>query len=122
MLTKVNVASRLASFTEHWAPKVVAELNGQYVKVVKFQGAYVWHQHEKEDELFFVLKGSMNLELCDGVVTLDPGEFVVVPRGVEHRPVADKECEAMLFEPATTRSTGNVDHGYTIEADDLEHI
>ena len=122
MLTKVNVASRLASFNEHWSPKVVAELNGQYVKVVKFQGAYVWHQHEREDEMFYVLKGSMNLELRDGAVTLGPGEFVVVPRGVEHRPVAESECEVLLFEPATTRSTGNVDDEHTIEADDLDHI
>jgi len=119
---KVNLAEKLASFDDTWVPKIVAELNGQYVKLVKFQGEYVWHHHEHEDELFLVLKGQMHLHLRDQVVVLDEGEFFIVPHGVEHKPVAKKMTHALLFEPATTRNTGNVDHKYTIEAEDLEKI
>ena len=101
---------------------VVAELNGQYVKVAKFQGEYVWHQHADEDELFLVVKGRMNLHLRDRTVELGPGELFVVPRGVEHKPEAVEEVECLLFEPASTRNTGEVEHDYTIEATDLERI
>jgi len=119
---KVNLAAKLASFEETWSPKVVGELNGQYVKVVKFVGEYVWHRHEAEDELFLVLKGKMHLHLRDRVVEVDQGEFFIVAHGVEHKPVAEEMCHALLFEPASTRNTGDVEHEYTIEADDLEHI
>ena len=122
MVDKVNLADKLASFQDHWVPKVVGELNGQYVKVVKFQGEYVWHQHENEDEMFLVLKGKMDLCLRDGTVELLEGEFGIVPRGIEHKPVAENECQALMFEPVSTRNTGGVDHKYTIEAKDLEQI
>lgn len=122
MKDKVNLAERFASFDETWVPKVVAELNGQYLKVVKFQGPYVWHHHAEEDEMFLVRSGRVNIELRDRTVELGPGEFFVVPRGVEHRPVAPELSEVLLFEPATTRNTGQVDHEYTIEAAALERI
>ena len=122
MTDVVNLEGKLDSFTEHWVPKIVAELNGQYVKVAKFKGEYVWHSHADEDELFWVLKGRMKIELRDRTVELGPGELFVVPRGVEHKPVAEEEVHAVLFEPATTRNTGDADHEYTIEAEDLERI
>ncbi|MCA9727677.1 MAG: cupin domain-containing protein, partial [Candidatus Eisenbacteria bacterium] len=115
-------AKKLASFTETWSPKVVGELNGQLVKVVKAHGEYVWHHHDHEDEMFLVLEGHLDIHFRDRVVALDPGEFCVVPRGVEHKPVAESPASLLLFEPATTRNTGNVDHAYTIEAADLEKI
>jgi mannose-6-phosphate isomerase-like protein (cupin superfamily) len=121
-MNKVNLADKLASFDETWVPKIVGELNGQFVKVVKFEGEYVWHHHEHEDELFLVLSGHVSIELRDSTVELDEGELFVVPRGVEHRPVARQLAHVLLFEPATTRNTGNVDHGYTIEPDRLQHI
>jgi mannose-6-phosphate isomerase-like protein (cupin superfamily) len=106
-LEKVNLAEKLASFAEHWVPKVVGELNGQLVKVAKFRGEYVWHAHESEDELFLVLSGRMDLRLRDRTVTLAEGEFFIVPRGVEHQPAAEEEVCCLLFEPATTRNTGD---------------
>ncbi len=122
MLDTVNLAEKLGSFKELWVPKVVGELNGQYVKVVKFQGEYVWHRHDHEDELFLVLRGRIRVHLRDGVVELGEGEFCIVPRGVEHKPEADETAEVLLFEPAGTRNTGNVEHQYTIEAGELERI
>jgi mannose-6-phosphate isomerase-like protein (cupin superfamily) len=119
---KISLADKLSRFDEHWVPKVLAELNGQYVKVAKFQGEYVWHSHEHEDELFLVVKGGMRIEFRGGAVELGPGELCVVPRGVEHKPVADEECHCVLFEPAATRNTGDVDSAYTIEAPDLDWI
>jgi len=119
---KVNIADKMARFDEIYSPKVIAELNGQFVKLVKCLGEYVWHAHRNEDEMFFVVNGSLRIEFRDGPVTLNPGEFLVVPRGVEHRPVADELCEIIIFEPASVRNTGDVDHGYTIEPNDLEHI
>ena len=114
MYKKVNLAAKLASFDEVWVPKVVAELNGQLVKVVKFEGEYCWHQHENEDELFWVLAGQMKVLLRDGEVDLGPGEFYVVPRGVEHKPVVpDGICEVVLFEPDTTLNTGDVRNDLT---------
>ena len=108
-MEKVNISERLASIDEHWRPKVVAELNGQEVKVVKFQGAFPWHHHENEDEMFLALKGSFRIEFRDRNVELEEGDFIVVPRGVEHRPVAEEEVEVMLFEPAGVKNTGNID-------------
>lgn len=119
---RVSVAEKLATFEEAWVPKVVGELNGQYVKVAKFLGEYVWHQHADEDEMFLVVNGHLRIELRDRTVELEPGEFFIVPRGVEHKPVAPQLVECLLFEPVTTRNTGSVDHEYTIEADSLEKI
>ncbi len=107
-MDKVNLRDKFLLFSEHWRPKVVATLNGQEIKVVKFQGAFVWHHHDDADELFLVWKGSFRMEFRDRAVTLREGECIVVPRGVEHRPVADEEVEVILFEPAGTRNTGNV--------------
>ena len=107
---KVNLGEALASITEHWRPKVVGELNGQEVKVAKFQGEFIWHQHEHEDELFLGVKGRFRLEFRDHSVEIGPGDFIIVPRGVEHRPVAEEEVEVLLFEPAHLRNTGNVVH------------
>lgn len=108
MLAKVNIAAKLALFSEWAKPKIVGELNGQHVKVVKLRGPFIWHHHEAEDEMFLVVKGRFRMELRDGDVHLEEGEFLVVPRGVEHRPVADEEVHLLLFEPATTLNTGNV--------------
>lgn len=121
----VNLAEKLASFSEHWRPKLVAELNGQHVKLAKFEGAYVWHTHEHEDELFLVLEGRMRLHLRDPherAVEVEKGEFIVVSRGVEHRPEADGEVQVLLFEPAETRNTGDVVNELTIEPADLDRI
>jgi len=105
---KVNLAEKLAKIHEHWRPKVVGELNGQEVKLVKFQGEFLWHHHDHEDELFLVIKGRMRVEFRDRIVTLEPGELLVVPHGVEHRTAADQEAEVLIFEPAATRNTGNM--------------
>lgn len=121
-MQKVNLAQKLGTFDEAWVPKVVGELNGQYVKVAKFEGEYVWHSHEHEDEMFLVVEGRVEIHLRDGVVTLDPGEFLVVPRGVEHKPVSQGVSSVVLFEPKATRNTGDVEHDYTIEATDLDSI
>ena len=122
MTDKVNLRQKLATFDVLWTPKIVGELNGQYVKVVKFVGEYVWHHHEKEEELFLVLYGCMELYFRDRVVELAEGEFCIVPRGVEHKPVAKQMCHVLLFEPATTRNTGNVEEQRTIEPNDLQRI
>lgn len=103
---RINLEQKLAQFSEHWSPKIIAELNGQHVKLVKFRGEFVWHSHEHEDELFHVLRGSFRMEFRDKVVELAAGDVIVVPRGVEHRPVADEEVSVLLFEPATTVNTG----------------
>ncbi len=105
-MEKVNLEKKFATFAEHWRPKIVGELNGQEVKVVKFRGEFPWHHHETEDELFFVWRGRMRVEMRDRTVQLDPGEFLVVPHGVEHRTAADEEAEVLLFEPAATLNTG----------------
>lgn len=104
----VNLARAFARFDDHWNPRVAAELNGQAVKLVKFRGPFVWHHHDDEDELFLVWRGRFRMEFRDRTVDLGQGDFLVVPRGVEHRPVADEEVEVVLFEPATTRNTGNL--------------
>jgi mannose-6-phosphate isomerase-like protein (cupin superfamily) len=106
-LLKVNLAEKLARFDDAWNPRIVAELNGQQVKLARLRGAFVWHQHEAEDEMFLVLGGTLRMELRESAIVIEPGEFLVVPRGVEHRPVADAEVEVMLFEPATTLNTGD---------------
>ncbi len=122
-MEKVNLKGKLALFSDVWAPKVVGELNGQYVKVVKTEGEYVWHHHETEDEMFLVLDGKLEIHLRDKIIALSEGEFFVVPHGIEHKPVAPEGiASVLLFEPATTRSTGNVDHELTIEAAKLDMI
>ena len=120
MLEKVNLAEKLSLFDEPWQPKIVAELNDTHVKVVKLEGGFVWHHHDDEDELFLVVAGRLRMELRDGDVTLEPGELVVVPRGVEHRPVAEGETHVVLIEPNTTLNTGNVRNERTV--DELERI
>ena len=107
-MQKVNLPEKFAQITEYWRPKVVAELNGQEVKLAKFQGAFVWHHHDDEDEMFLVWRGRFRVEFRDRTIDLEPGEFLMVPRGVEHRTVAETEAEILLFEPAATRNTGNV--------------
>jgi mannose-6-phosphate isomerase-like protein (cupin superfamily) len=107
-MNKVNVEEKLSQFAEHWQPKIVGELNGQHVKLVKFQGEFVWHHHDQEDEMFLVVKGRFRMEFQDHSQWLEAGEFIIVPKGVEHRPVADQEVSVMLFEPAATLNTGNV--------------
>jgi mannose-6-phosphate isomerase-like protein (cupin superfamily) len=106
---KIDITEKLALITEHWRPKVVAELNGQEVKLVKFQGTFVWHRHEREDELFLGVRGRFRIEFRDRVLEVGPGELVVVPHGVEHRTVAEEEAAVRVFEPAETRNTGNVE-------------
>jgi len=125
----VNLAKKLATFDETWVPKVVGELNGQYVKIVKFEGEYVWHHHDNEDEMFLVLSGHIDIQFRHplanrslSAVSLEEGEFCIVPRGVEYKPVARRLSSVLLFEPASTRNTGNVDHKYTIEASNLHRI
>ena len=110
---KVNVLEKLTRFTDHWNPRIVGELNGQHVKLVKFQGPFTWHHHENEDELFYVLKGSFVMELRDKDIELKEGDFLIVPRGVEHRPNAAEEVWVMLFEPASTLNTGNTENEFT---------
>lgn len=118
-MEKVNLAEKFALINEHWRPKVVGELNGQEVKLVKFQGAFPWHHHEREDEMFMALRGNFRIEFRDKTVELNEGEFVIVPRGVEHRPVAETEVEVLLFEPAQLLNTGNiVDEKFTAPVGD----
>ena len=112
-MEKVNLSEKFALFNDHWSPKIAGELNGQQVKLVKFKGPFTWHHHDNEDELFLVIKGSFVMELRDKNITLNAGEFLVVPRGVEHRPNAAEEVEVLLFEPATTLNTGNTENELT---------
>lgn len=114
-MNAIRLDEKFAAITEYWSPRVAAELNGQQVKLAKFRGAFDWHHHEEEDELFLVHRGAFRMEFRDRVVEVRAGEFLVVPRGVEHRPVADEEAEVVLFEPATTLNTGNVRSERTIE-------
>ena len=111
-LSKINLDERFSLFTEHWRPKIVAELNGQQLKLVKLQGVFPWHTHEYEDELFLVWRGTFRVEFRDRILELNPGEAIVVPRGIEHRTAADAEAEVLIFEPAATRNTGNVQDEY----------
>jgi len=107
-MQKVNIAEKLALFTDHWHPRIAGELNGQQVKLVKLLGEFVWHKHDNEDELFYVLAGELHMQFRDKTVVVKEHEFIIVPRGVEHRPVAPQEVSVMLFEPATTLNTGDI--------------
>ena len=115
-MNKVNLTTAFATFSDHWSPRIAADLNGQQVKLVKFQGAFDWHHHEHEDELFLVHRGTFTMHFRDKQITLAAGEFLVVPRGTEHRPVAESEVEVLLFEPASTLNTGNVTTSKTVTA------
>jgi mannose-6-phosphate isomerase-like protein (cupin superfamily) len=122
-MNKINLLQKLSLINDHWNPRIIGELNGQYLKLVKFQGPFTWHHHETEDEMFLVVKGRFRMEFREGDqaspaaernVWLEEGEFIIVPRGVEHRPVADEEAEVLLFEPASTLNTGNVEDEFTV--------
>lgn len=117
---KVNLADKFSLITDYWNPRIAGELNGQQVKLVKFIGEFVWHKHDEEDEMFLVVQGEFSMEFRDKTVTLHENEFIIVPRGIEHRPVALQECAVVLFEPATTLNTGDVRNERTREV--LERI
>jgi len=112
---KVRVAEAFSAFSEHWSPRIIGELNGQHVKIAKAQGEFVWHHHADEDELFYVVKGRLTMRFRDREEVLDPGDMIIVPRGVEHQPYAEDEVWVMLFEPASTLNTGNVRNERTVE-------
>lgn len=115
MKKSINIKEKLSLFNDQWTPKIIGELNGQHVKLAKLKGEFVWHAHENEDELFYVVKGSLIIELRDTTVTLNEGEMYIVPRGVEHKPIAHEEVHIMLFEPAVIKHTGDVKHELTKE-------
>jgi mannose-6-phosphate isomerase-like protein (cupin superfamily) len=126
-MNKINLQQKLSLFSEYWQPHIAGELNGQFVKLVKFKGPFTWHHHEQEDELFMVLKGRFRMEYRDGdgdpadrSIWLEEGEMIIVPRGVEHRPVAEEECHVLLFEPASTLNTGNIVDEFTVR--DLQQV
>ncbi len=112
---KVNIHQKLRLFDEHWNPKIVGELNGQYVKLVKIKGEFVWHKHNDEDELFMVIQGSMTIKLRDRDIQLNEGEFSIVLRGIEHKPIAEEEAHILMFEPKTTLNTGDAESEFTVE-------
>jgi len=112
-MNKVTLSDKFAQFDAPWSPKIVGELNGQHVKLVRLKGEFVWHKHDHEDELFFVVDGTLKIEFRDKTVTLVKDEFLIIPKGVEHKPVADEEVLVMLFEPATTLNTGDADSDLT---------
>ncbi len=113
MMEIVNLKEKLSLFNEHWTPKIVGELNGQQVKLAKLKGEFIWHSHADEDELFMIIKGQLKIEFRDRMVELSEGEMIIVPKGVEHRPIADEEVHVMLFEPAATKHTGAIEHELT---------
>jgi len=112
-MEKVNIKEKMGAFGDYWNPRILGELNGQYVKAVKLRGSFVWHQHDHEDELFLVVKGKLKMEFRDRIVEVNEGEFIIVPRGIEHRPAADEEVEVLLFEPVSTLNTGNIENERT---------
>ncbi|HET8906971.1 MAG TPA: cupin domain-containing protein [Ktedonobacterales bacterium] len=122
MIEAVNLAQKLALFQETWSPKIVGELNENYLKVVKTHGEFVWHKHDDADELFLVLKGQLVIQLRDHDVTLNEGEFLVVPKGVEHKPVAENEAHVLLIEPKTVVNTGDATDERTVQPDQLSRI
>jgi mannose-6-phosphate isomerase-like protein (cupin superfamily) len=119
-MDKVNLAEKFALFSDYWSPKIIGDLNGQQVKLVKLQGPFVWHHHDTEDELFLVVKGHFRMEFRDRAVWVEEGELIIIPRGVEHRPVADEEAQVLLFEPASTVNTGSTQS--TLRRAELERI
>lgn len=119
-MNRVDLKGKFSLFTDHWSPKIVGELNGQYVKLAKLKGAFVWYHHENEDELFMVVKGKLTIKLRDQEITLEEGQFFIIPRGVEHMPMAREECHVMLFKPKLVLNTGDLTNERTVET--LEHI
>ncbi len=119
-MEKVNLAEKLSLFTDYYNPRIVAELNGQHVKLAKLKGDFIWHKHDEEDELFLVIKGNLKMAFRDKTIEITEGEFIVVPRGIEHKPIADEEVHILLFEPATTLNTGNKENEMTKK--DLERL
>ena len=114
-MEKINLSEKFSQFSDFWNPRILGELNGQLVKAAKLKGEFIWHHHEHEDELFLVIKGKLKMEFRDKAVEIYPGEMIIVPRGVEHRPVAEEEVELLLFEPASTVNTGNVENERTVK-------
>ena len=112
-MEKVIIAEKLKLFSEYWSPKIIGELNGQHVKLAKFQGEFVWHKHDNEDEMFLVIEGILKMELRDKTITINKNEFLIIPKGTEHRPVAEKEVSVMLFEPSSTLNTGDTENELT---------
>lgn len=119
-IEKIKIEEKLSQFNDYWNPRIIGELNGQLVKVAKFKGEFVWHKHDNEDEMFLVISGVLKIEFRDKIVEIKPNEFVIVPKGVEHKPIAENEVSVMLFEPNTTLNTGNTKSELTRE--DLEKI
>ncbi len=114
-MEKVNINQKFSQFSDHWNPRIIGELNGQQVKAAKLKGEFIWHQHDHEDELFLVTKGKLKMEFRDKTIEVQEGEFIIVPRGVQHKPVAEEEVELLLFEPASTVNTGNIENERTIK-------
>ncbi len=112
-IKKVNIQEALSSFNDHWSPRIIGELNGQQVKATKLKGEFVFHHHENEDEMFMVISGDLKMALEDEIITIKPGEFIIIPKGVSHKPIADEEVSLLLFEPALTLNTGNLTNEYT---------
>ena len=112
-MNKINLTEKFSLFTDYYNPRIIGELNNQHVKAVKLKGEFVWHKHDHEDELFLVVKGMLTMQLRDKIIEINEGEFLIVPRGVEHKPVAEEEVHILLFEPATTLNTGNVQNEIT---------
>ncbi len=115
----INVDQKFSLFSDHWSPKIIAQLNGQDVKLAKLKGSFVWHSHENEDELFMVIKGKLAIAFRDKTIHLNPGELIVIPKGVEHKPIAEEEVLIMLFEPSAIKHTGNVQHEITVDRFDF---
>ena len=114
-MKKINIQEKFTLFSEHWTPKIIGELNGQHVKLAKVKGEFIWHDHENEDELFFIIKGLLKIEFRDKTVELGPGEMYIIPKGVEHKPIAEEEAHLLLFEPAATKHTGDIQHALTVD-------
>ena len=112
-MKKINISQKLAQFKDHWNPRIIGELNKQHVKIAKLKGEFIWHKHDEEDEMFLVLKGTLKIEFRDRTETIQENEIIIVPKGVEHRPIAEEEVSIMLFEPATTINTGDLDNERT---------
>lgn len=119
MADKVNLADKFNLFKEHWSPKIVGQVNDMHVKLVKIKGEFLWHSHEAEDEMFFVIKGQMTMHFRDREVVVNPGEFIIIPHGEEHKPACIEETEIMLFEPATTINTGEANSDRTVIPENL---
>lgn len=111
----INVKEKFGMFSDHWSPRIIGQLNGQDVKIAKVQGEFIWHNHKDEDELFYIIKGSLKIDFEDGMRTLNEGDMIIIPKGVEHKPIAEEEVWIMLFEPQTTKHTGEVRHELTVD-------